>query len=188
MDSRAELVVTCAFLVGVAVADCRSAFAADPNARGVYGIPASEYLAARETLARAVIAEEGWSDPGGWSAVAHVYGRKYARRRLPQTTLKSIVERHSAALRPDRVNLTKRAAMLRALPASLDSYPGKREAWQRAVTLLDRWYAGRVADPCEGEPVDFGSAADARRVLPVGARRVACPGASNIFYEVRRRG
>lgn len=187
MDSRAELVVTCAFLVGVAVADCRSAYA-DPNARGVYGIPASEYLAARETLTRAVIAEEGWSDPGGWSAVAHVYGRKYARRRLPQTTLKSIVERHSAALRPDRVNLTERAAMLRGMPASIDSQPSKREAWQRAVTLLDRWYAGRVADPCEGEPVDFGSAADARRVLPVGARRVACPGASNIFYEVRRRG
>lgn len=183
MDSRAEMIATCAFLVGVAVADCRSAYA-DPNARGVYGIPASEYLAARETLTRAVIAEEGWSDPGGWSAVAHVYGRKYARRRLPQTTLKSIVERHSAALRPDRVNLTERAAMLRGMPASIDSQPSKREAWQRAVTLLDRWYAGRVKDPCVGNPTDFGSANDDP---PVGAIRVQCNGGDNRYYRVVRR-
>lgn len=182
MDSRAELIATCAFLVGVAVADCRSAYA-DPNARGVYGIPASEYLAARETLARAVIAEESWSDSVGHAAVAHVYGRKWQQRRLASTTLKSIVERHSAALRPNRVNLTRRAAMLRALPAGLDSYPGKREAWQRTVALLDRWYAGRVKDPCVGNPTDFGSANDSP---PVGAIRVQCSGGDNRYYRVVR--
>lgn len=162
----------------VAVADAQP----KPSRVGPEGVPLAEYERARETLARAVIAEEGWNDPQGHAAVAWVYARKWARRSRPTTTLESIITRHCSALRPGRSST--RAALMSGLPGTVDAWPGKREAWQRTLLELDAWYAGRVPDPCSpAKPTDFGAANDRP---PVGARRVECRGADSVFYEVRR--
>lgn len=181
-DERIAIAVACAFLVGLLVADCRRGFADDlshlPN-RGVYGVTKEEYSEARIWLARACIAEEGWGDRAGCSAVAHAYARRAA---LPSRgTLRETIVTHAAALR-SRSSYSKRQAFMRALPTGASN--AQRADFAATLALLDRWYQGRVKDPCAPHrPVDFGSATDRP---PVGAVRVYCSAGDSRFYEVRR--
>lgn len=157
--------------------------AQDLPQRGPHGLPKAEYAEARETLAKACIAEEGWGDFKGCAAVAHVYARKYKARSRPNTTLRSIVERHCAALRPGRAH-SKRSYGLSNLPTTLGQFPGKSDTWTRTLAFLDKWYMGRAKDPCRGAAVDFGGADDN---AAVGAVRVECDGPDNRYYEIHRK-
>ena len=180
-DSGA-LALTLFFLAGLLVADCRRGFADDlghlPRV-GIYGITKEEYGEARIWLARACIAEEGWGDRKGCAAVSHTYGRRYKIR--DGVSLRRVVTSHAAALR-DRKTHSIRQRFMRGLP---NGASGDQQAdFAATLTLLDRWYQGRVKDPCApSRPIDFGSATDRP---PVGALRVQCSAGDSRFYEVHR--
>ncbi len=182
MMDKCALALTMFFLAGLLVADCRRGFADDlghlPRV-GIYGIKKEEYAEARVWLARACIAEESWGDRSGCAAVAHVYAR---RSLMPSRgTLKETVITHAAALRP-RGRYTKRQQLMRSLPD--DASNAQRADFASTLALLDRWYQGRVKDPCAPHrPIDFGSATDRP---PVGAVRVQCSAGDSRFYEVYR--
>lgn len=179
---KGALALTLFFLAGLLVADCRRGFADDlghlPRV-GIYGITKEEYAEARIWLARACIAEEGWGDRSACAAVAHVYARRAA---LPSRgTLRETIVSHAAALR-SRGSYTKRQTFMRALPNGASN--AQREDFSATLALLDRWYKGRVKDPCAPHrPIDFGSATDRP---PVGAVRVQCSAGDSRFYEVHR--
>ncbi len=181
MDKSA-LALTLFFLAGLLVADCRRGFADDlshlPRV-GIYGITKEEYSAARIWLARACVAEEGWGDRGGCSAVAHAYGRRHRLRR--PISLRETIKGHAAALR-DRGSYSTRQLFIRELPTNAS--PSQQADFAATLTLLDRWYQGRVKDPCAPyRPIDFGSATDRP---PVGAVRVQCSAGDSRFYEINR--
>lgn len=179
---KGALALTVFFLAGLLVADCRRGFADDlghlPRV-GIYGITKEEYAEARIWLARACIAEEGWFDRGGCAAVAHAYGRRYRLRR--PDSLGETVRRHSAALR-DRSTYSARQLFIRELPR--DASSSQQNDFAATLALLDRWYQGRVKDPCAPYQVtDFGSSSDP---VPLGGTRVNCSGGDNRFYVIDR--
>lgn len=179
---KGALALTLFFLAGLLVADCRRGFADDlghlPRV-GVYGITKEEYGEARIWLARACVAEEGWGDRGGCSAVAHAYGRRHRLRR--PISLRETIKGHAAALR-DRGSYSTRQLFIRELPTNAS--PSQQADFAATLTLLDRWYQGRVKDPCAPHQVtDFGSSSDP---VPLGGTRVRCSGGDNRFYVIDR--
>lgn len=176
---KGALALTMFFLAGLLVADCRRGFADDlghlPRV-GIYGVTKEEYIEARIWLARACIAEENFGDRAGCAAVAHVYGRRASRHGGP--SLLRVVTGHAAALRT-RQTYTRRQLFIRSLPEGASS--AQKADFEATISLIDRWYQGRVKDPCQGNPTDFGASTDLK---PLGGHVVDCDGPDSVFYRI----
>lgn len=148
-------------------------------------------------LARAMVAEAGWTAERDHVAIAYVLARRWRQlhRRFPSTTLVHVIRGYCAGLEPGRAELTPRQRWLRALSFDMrepDGWPRRYASWARHRALwrsvLDRahdWAQGRLRDPCRGTSWHWGGDMD---TPGVELYEVDCGATANTFYGIRRQG
>lgn len=145
---------------------------------------------ARLALARAMVAEAGWVAERDHAAIAHVLARRWRREHLryPDLTFRRMVELYCAAWNGKP---TARQRWVRELAPTLErprtfprglSWERHRPAWEAALQRSDAFFAGELADPCDGRAVHWGGEMDE---APEHWRKVDCGATANRFYTVR---
>jgi hypothetical protein len=161
-------------------------------------LPSDQYDAeARIWLARAMVAEGGWTAERDHVAIAYVLARRWraAQARSPGVRLVNVIRRYCAGLEPGRAQLTRRQRWLRSLTPMLeepDGWPSEKASWARhrqvwagVLARADAWSRGRLPDPCRGASWYWGGVMD----LPRGRMyRVDCGATRNTFYGLKRQG
>jgi len=211
--TRAVAYALCGIMMGAGLTmmlDCRTAHAdtlATVHVRLV-GEPASDTgrrVLPREQwtprahlwLARAFVAEAGWTAERDHAAIAWTLQRRWKRavKRWPTIRFVDVVRAYCAGLGDWSSRVTRRQRWVRGLSWGGDRPPGwpRKASWAEHVghwrAALDRaaeWQLGRVADPCRGKlALHWGGDMDApaRRM-----RRVDCGDTRNTFYAITKAG
>jgi hypothetical protein len=152
---------------------------------------------ARLWLARAMVAEGGWTSERDHVAIAYVLARRWraAQARYPGVRLVNVIRRYCSGLEPGLAQATPRQRWLRALSPTLeepDGWPSEKASWVRHrpvwAAVLDRaeaWSQGKLPDPCRGTSWHWGGEMDS----PKGRMyRVDCGATRNTFYGLERQG
>lgn len=193
-----------AFIKGVLliVALMVTFFAMAPFARGEEQVfespvPADQWSSdVRLWLARSVLGEVGWLRLDEQAAVAWVYARRAQMSR--NHTFLEMVKTYSAAIKtvgkrrnPWLFELDETVARPKSWPLSEQGL-GPRwkglhdKAWLKTLDMVDRWQAGKVANPCPGAN-HFGGYVDEHRARRQRWVRVKCSVRTrNRFYDSHR--
>lgn len=153
-------------------------------------------------LARAFVAEAGWSHELDHVYIAWALTYRWRQRRLrePEVTFADVVKRYCSAF-GNEDTITRRQTWVRNLPElGLDTMPfmwpsmyswGRHlKYWRNVQAFTERWGAGLVRDPSRGRVRHWGSASPelpditiAQRAINLGKWvELVTPGTQNRFY------
>jgi hypothetical protein len=146
-------------------------------------------------LARAMVAEAGWTSERDHVAIAYVLERrwKHIHKEYRAITFLHVIRAYCAGLMPGRRSLTDRQRWVRSLDLDITLEP---EGWPKTLewtphsklwkTVLDRadlWSTGSLPDPCNGEAWHWGGPMDDPEATML---RVDCGETLNTFYRVEK--
>jgi hypothetical protein len=150
-------------------------------------VPATEWTPdAKVWLARALVAEAGWSAEDDHAAIMWVLVRRWRILQEPYPGIRftAVVRAYCSALSPRLGRPSPRQAWVRALEWGKPPGEGLRrfsEAWRDVQQLVMDWQEGWVPDPCPGA-VHWGGSMD---VPWLGLVRVSCGSpTANHFYRL----
>lgn len=166
-------------------------------------LPASEWTAdARLVLARAMVAEAGFTSKRDHAAIAWVLAIRFRRWARASPMLASFVKMVASyctgmdAWVPKR--LKQRLTWIRALqdpqPDAPHGWPKRKYGrwnnrwevhWRHVLQRADAWSRGELDDPCRGRAIHWGGRTD--RILPESKwRPIDCGKTVNTFYRLAR--
>ena len=137
-------------------------------------------------LARAMVAEAGWTKTIDHAAIAHVLGRRWnrAKQRFPNLRFEAQIRGYCSGLYRMRTsrhiwlhNLTG-SKMPLGWPVNRVSWDRHKPLWKAALERAKRYFEGELVDPCRGKAWNWGGGMD----LPKGPK-INCGKTVNIFTK-----
>ncbi|MBN1654277.1 MAG: hypothetical protein JXA30_10950 [Deltaproteobacteria bacterium] len=156
-------------------------------------IPENQWTPSTQVwLARAMVAEAGWTSENDHIAIAYVLARRWRRltERWPELRFLDVIRNYCAGLGSYRRELTPRQRWLRSLswndlvpegwPEGI-SWDRHLRYWRSILERSDRWSKGNLLDPCRGRAWHWGGTIDTPRgrMVPVN-----CGETQNTFYNL----
>lgn len=144
-------------------------------------------------LARAMVAEAGWTAELDHAAIAHVLARRWKRlaERWPTMRFLDVVRKYCSGLGGFHRDLTLRQRWVRELqPIGEEpegwprhaSWSRHRPLWRAALARSASFAEGELRDPCRGKAVHWGGTIDSPRGRMVA---IDCGETQNTFYALR---
>lgn len=149
-------------------------------------IPAAQWgQEAQLWLARAMVAEAGWTAEDDHAAIAWVLYRRWKRIRVahPTVTFTAVVRAYCAGLGRQPA-FRPRQRWIRTLPAGEITGRLRRysKEWEVIQQRVEDWAKGEVKDPCQGQAMHWGGHMDH---APRSWRSLDCGSTRNLFYALK---